>query len=79
MRRRICWQTASFQVKIVVAGLRIRITLMRIRIQHFTVMRIRVQPFTLMRIRILPPHQIYGRLSKSLKIDTFFGDKCIDP
>ncbi len=33
--------------------LRIRITIMRIRIQLFTSMRIRSRPFTLMRIRIL--------------------------
>ncbi len=36
------------------AVLRIRITLMRIRILPFTWMRIRILPFTLMRIRILP-------------------------
>jgi hypothetical protein len=34
-------------------GLRIRVTLMRIRIQIFTLIRIRIQLFTLMRIRIL--------------------------
>ncbi len=42
------------------AGLRIRITSVRIRLQPFTFMRIRIQLFILMRIRI--SHQSDGNL-----------------
>jgi hypothetical protein len=56
-----CWQ----------AGLRIRITSMRIRLQPFTFMRIRIQLFILIRIRIrilllIIVIEIYGHWSIDL-------------